>query len=118
MVFESRAEASNNYRGLSAIIGALGLLLNVYMNWASLKAFDWSPLLFCTRRKGVPHCEFEDVIFWWNGTKPTQVIGCEKRPREELRFSSDNPLVLGTLQIVEALKDGKADIALFDGSAR
>jgi hypothetical protein len=31
---------------LSAIIGALGLLLNVYMNWASLKAFDWSPLLF------------------------------------------------------------------------
>jgi hypothetical protein len=46
-----------------------------------------------------------------------QVIGCEKRPREELRFSSDNPF-LETLQIVEALKDGKADIALFDGSAR
>jgi hypothetical protein len=68
--------------------------------------------------KAFHNCEFEDVTFWWNGTKPTQVIGCEKRPREELRFSSDNPLVLGTLQIVEALKDGKADIALFDGSAR
>jgi hypothetical protein len=68
--------------------------------------------------KAFHNCEFEDVTFWWNGTKPTLIVDCEKRPREELRFSSDNPLVLGTLQIVESLRDGKALITLFDGSAR
>jgi hypothetical protein len=73
--------------------------------------------------KSFQHCEFHDVTFLYNGTKPTQFIGCKMTGKPGFSFMSDNPLVLGVIQIVQMFKTAlgeKADVEwnLFDGSSR
>src|SRR5262249_19106137 len=54
--------------------------------------------------KAFHHCEFQDVTFVWNGTKQWLFIGCKMPGREEVGFSSRNPLVFGTLQLLASFK--------------
>jgi hypothetical protein len=73
--------------------------------------------------KSFQHCEFHDVTFRYNGTTPTQFIGCKMTGKPGFSFRSDNPLVLGVVQIVQMFKTAlgeKADVEwnLFDGSSR
>jgi hypothetical protein len=74
--------------------------------------------------KEFQRCEFQDVTFLWNGTKPPRFVDCRMTGRPEVSFSSHNPLVFGTLQIVRSLEaaagggKGKIEWTLFDGGAR
>jgi hypothetical protein len=62
-------------------------------------------------------CEFKDVTFLYNGTKDTQMTNCNKGGK--LNFSSHNPLVSRTVQLVDSIRPAAGGVfEPFDGSAR
>jgi hypothetical protein len=61
-------------------------------------------------------CEFQDVTFLYNGTKDTRMDNCRKSGK--LNFSSRNPLVSRTAQLVDNLRPAAGKFEPFDGSAR
>jgi hypothetical protein len=74
--------------------------------------------------KSFQHCEFQDVTFLYNGTRPTEIgVGCKITGKRGFGLHSDNPLVLGVAQILQTFKTAlgeKSDVQwnIFDRSSR
>jgi hypothetical protein len=73
--------------------------------------------------KSFQHCEFHDVTFLYNGTRPTHFVDCKLTGKPGFCLMSDNPLVLGVAQTIQMFKTAlgeKSDVQwnLFDGSSR
>ena len=61
-------------------------------------------------------CEFANVTLVYNGTTPIQLRG--NRVRGTIRYDSDNPAVVATMLMLNAMKEFRADFKLELPAAR